>query len=187
MGRPKAWLEVGSRTLLDVLVEVLAPVCDPVVVVGRRGQALPKTGAPVHYGTDPAAYDGQGPLAGLLAGIRVLHAEGVDIAFVGACDQALLTTRHVAFMVDALGDADMVCVDEPGRGLEPLGGVLRVQPALAAAERSLRGSARSLRAFARAMDTHTVTLASVPDPDVFTPCNTPGEWARIVARLVSAG
>src|SRR3989338_8597714 len=78
MGRPKAWLPVGARTMLETVVGaiaaglraaagakasniVAAPVAAaPIVVVGATGQDLPAAGEPVLRVDDDI--EGEGPL-----------------------------------------------------------------------------------------------------------------------------
>ncbi len=144
MGRDKASLAFGSGTLLSRVVSILAGVVDEIVIVARRGQALPALEPParvrgtVHVGRDVGltreaiarapvivhAYDeveGRGPLGGLAPGLEAL---GAPVAFASACDVPFLSDAFVRLMFDALGDADVAIPEAEGR-LHPLGAVYR--------------------------------------------------------------
>ncbi|MBI4242264.1 MAG: NTP transferase domain-containing protein, partial [Candidatus Rokubacteria bacterium] len=115
MGRPKAWLPVGDRTMLETVVGAIAtglraaagakasdlvaapgagtpmaaaPVAAaPIVVVGAPGQDLPAAGVPVLRVDDDI--EGEGPLRGMAAGFAALQGKA-DAAFVSSCDVPLL-------------------------------------------------------------------------------------------------
>ena len=86
MGRDKASLPFGDETMLERIAAVVQPCVDEVHLVAREGQEIPsnaKLGLPV--ARDPA--EGNGPLAGLAAGLRAITPER---AFVVSCDVPLL-------------------------------------------------------------------------------------------------
>lgn len=66
MGRDKAVLRLGGRTLVDRAVAVLADCCDPVLIASGDGRRL--TGPGVEQVADRPP--GAGPLAGILAGLE---------------------------------------------------------------------------------------------------------------------
>lgn len=187
MGEPKAGLRLDDgRTLLDVITTSLAAVCEPVIVVGRRGVDLPTVTAPVVRADDPAPFEGQGPLAGMLAGLQALAARQVDRAFVCACDHALLTPAHVTFVLGALvrdPPVELVAVRSDDGFVQPLGGALRVAPARAAAHGLLTRGVRKVGALCRELDTREVAEAALPDPEGLAPCNTPEQWAKLRGRI----
>jgi len=82
MGRDKAGLPFGDETLLERVVGRVAPLVDELVVAARSDQDVPGDFEVVR---DPPG--GEGPLAGLVAGLRALQAEQV---FVTACDAPLI-------------------------------------------------------------------------------------------------
>ena len=88
MGKPKYNLPFGSETLLQRSVRNLRGAVCPIVIVGAPDQDLP-TIPHVLSICDPVA--GQGPLMGLMAGLK--HVEGVSEWALGTgCDMPFITT-----------------------------------------------------------------------------------------------
>src|SRR5262245_44208050 len=83
MGRPKAWLPIGGKTMLQRVVRVLHEVVSPVVVVAAEGQDVPPLSADVEIIRDEQA--DRGPLQGLVTGMRALK-NRVSIVYVSSCD-----------------------------------------------------------------------------------------------------
>ncbi|MDP6980340.1 MAG: molybdenum cofactor guanylyltransferase [Myxococcota bacterium] len=86
MGEDKAHLPFGAATLIEHIVATVSGCVDEVWLVAREGQAIPaneRLGLPV--ARDPAS--GEGPLAGLAAGLAAVRASQ---AFVVSCDAPLV-------------------------------------------------------------------------------------------------
>jgi molybdopterin-guanine dinucleotide biosynthesis protein A len=136
MGRDKASLPFRGETLLERVVRRIRPVVDDVVVVARKGQALPPLPADVRIVRDDV--EDMGPLGGLAPGLRASRADAV---FACACDAPFVGGAAVAHVFGRLGGADVAIVEEAGRPC-PLFAVYR--PSVAArierliAERRLR-------------------------------------------------
>lgn len=184
MGRDKATLPFGKSTLLGHVAGALAPLVDEIVIVSRRGQALPPlafAGVRVRMAHDEV--EDRGPLGGMAAGLACLDA---PVAFLSSCDAPLLTGAFVAALFDALGAADIAVPDVGGR-IHPLAGVYRRDPVLAAV-RTLLAADRLRPVFLleglahvrvpedrlRAADPHLHSLENV---------NSPEDLARAIARL----
>jgi molybdopterin-guanine dinucleotide biosynthesis protein A len=136
MGRDKATMEVEGRPLGMRPVEALGPLVAEVVVAGR---ALPGLEARVVADALPGA----GPLAGVVAGLRVVR---TPLAVAVACDMPSLVPAVVAMLLDTLRAGpglSAACCEGP-RGLEPLPLALRasaegpLRAALERGERALR-------------------------------------------------
>lgn len=98
MGRDKAtlpWGEPGG-TLLGHVVRVLLDVVDDVVVVARRTQQLPELPEVVRVAHDDV--EDEGPLRGLLAGLRATRASSV---YASGCDTPWLRRAFVEALFDA--------------------------------------------------------------------------------------
>jgi len=179
MGRDKASLPFGDRPLIAHVVQALARAVSEIVLVARRGQALPDVGALPSHVTLRRAYDeteGQGPLGGLAPGLRALAA---PVAFVTGCDAPFVTPAFVGAVFAALGDADAALPFVGGR-LHPLSGAYRREAALAATEallaagrlralgvfEAVRG-VRVLEAALRAVDPELRSLENVNDPETY--------------------
>lgn len=103
MGRPKAGLPWGDKSLLaHVVGRVSDGVDGPVVVVRAPGQALPALPLGVRVVDDPQ--EGLGPLQGIAAGLAAAEA---PVAFVTATDMPLLHGAYIRRVLALLGDADV--------------------------------------------------------------------------------
>ncbi len=139
MGRPKAWLPFGGRTMLQAVVEAVreglvdrrsrpggeADSVDggsPLVVVGAPNQDLPPLAPGVVRVDDDI--EGEGPLRGMSAGIRALSGRAVA-AYVSSCDTPLLRPQFVTRMIALLEDHDIVVPVVEGRH-HPLAAVYRM-------------------------------------------------------------
>lgn len=143
MGRDKALLRVGGRTLVARAVDVASTCCDEVALVGRSTAALRALGCPVLADRRP----GQGPLGGLETALA-WAAPGAVLVL--ACDLPDFDRRAVRRVTDA---ADWEASTAPptawvasgGGERQPLAAVYSptclevVQRQLAAGDRSMSG------------------------------------------------
>ncbi len=117
MGRDKASLVLGGRTLLQRVVDAVGVIASEVVVVGAPGRDLPAVVSPRALLLVADSVEGQGPLAGIIAG---LDATERAVAVVVGCDQpfvqpallahlAELATMHVAAVPVVDGRAQPLC------------------------------------------------------------------------------
>ncbi len=119
MGRDKATLPFGPRTMLDRILALLRPVVDERIVVARPGQDLPALPPDARLAFDRRL--DRGPLQGLEAG---LEAAASDVLFATACDTPFLSRALVGLLFERLGDASVVVAEAGGR-LHPLAAVYR--------------------------------------------------------------
>jgi len=100
LGRNKALLELGGRSLLARAVATVRPLCTEVIVVGgpSAGQA---------QGTRCVAdiYPGHSALGGIHAGLRAAHTE---YSLVVACDMPFLSRDLLRYMIGRLGGYEVV-------------------------------------------------------------------------------
>jgi molybdopterin-guanine dinucleotide biosynthesis protein A len=209
MGRPKAWLPVGGRTMLETVVGAIfdglraaagasagavnaavkpgAPnlVAAPIVVVGAPGQELPPAGEPVLRVDDDV--EGEGPLRGMAAGLGELRGKA-DAAFVSSCDVPLLRPAFVARLIALLGDNDIAVpwVD----GLQhPLAAVYRIEVLETVRDLLARQMRRPSFLFERRL-TRLVPAAELeaadPRLDSLKNFNTPDEYESLVRSLETA-
>ncbi len=201
MGRPKAWLPFGGRTMLQAVVEAVwgglvehrsqscgegdsADGDSPLIVVGAPDQDLPPLMPGVVRVDDDI--EGEGPLRGMSAGIGALSGRAVA-AYVSSCDTPFLRPQFVARMIALLGDHDIVVPVVEGRH-HPLAAVYRVSvlgeiDALLSAERR-----RPFFLFER-VRTREVGLDDLrhidPGLDSLRNFNTPDEYDELAARSVA--
>jgi molybdopterin-guanine dinucleotide biosynthesis protein A len=189
MGRDKAWLPFGERTLLEHVVERLAAVATPLVVVAAPEQALPPLPPAVRVVRDLREHEG--PLVALALGLAALEAR-VDYAYVSATDVALVSpplVRRLALL--AHGHDAAVPVTEGRR--HPLHAVYATHLQVAA-ERLVAAGERRLLALAEHADTRFVAASELladaeiarTDPELvaFATVNTPEEYQSLLERMI---
>jgi molybdenum cofactor guanylyltransferase len=189
MGRDKAWLELDGRPLLARVIELLARRCSPIVISTRPGQRLPEFDELEPWEVEPWRVEDPepdaGPLVGLQAALERLAAHGVARAYLGSCDAAGLSERHVDFMLERL-QADPTAIAavpiDDERRRHPLAAAIDVAGLLERATAQLAAGQHRLQALFDGPDIIDVPIAELPDPEALAPCNTPQEWAALLTR-----
>lgn len=189
MGRDKALLPVGEKTLLEHILERFQRVYDEVLVSVNAPDRYPPLGVPAVADITP----GCGPLSGLQA---VLRAGSHPYCFVAACDMPFVEPAMGIWLWQQLADRypaecarehpAVVAVPSLGGRPEPLH-ALYGRGCLAAVERALARGDWKMSAF---YDEVTVWVA--PDdllrrafPDLektFTNVNTPADYQGMIQR-----
>jgi molybdopterin-guanine dinucleotide biosynthesis protein A len=123
MGQPKMSLPFGDELMLPRVVRILSEVVSPIVVVAAADVEPPALPADVIIARDE--HEGLGPLAGLAAGLAAMPA-GVEAAYASACDVPLLKPAFVRFLLDALGEKQMVIPREE-KYYHPLAAVYKTE------------------------------------------------------------
>ncbi|HET8945852.1 MAG TPA: molybdenum cofactor guanylyltransferase [Candidatus Polarisedimenticolia bacterium] len=177
MGRDKASIDLGGRTLLTRAVEIIRRAGGTPVVVSPPRPDLDRLG--VRLLDD----EGTGPLQALRMGLGAASGP----AFALACDLPLLPAEVVAFLVDGLSGAPAVVPRALGK-LQVLAAaygpsaVAAIDAALAAGETSVQGAVAALEPRIVEMD----ALAAWGDERMFLNVNTPEDLRR-AAELLPAG
>lgn len=191
MGRPKPWLEIEGETLLHRIARIVAAACPVVVVVGAPAQSLPPLPDGVARVDDPPEHAGLGPLAGALTGLVALGDLAADLVYVGACDAAWLTTRHVRHVLDVLArtNSAMAVVPESGpfedgkRIVHATSGAVRLPVARATALALVQSGQRSLRSLYDGLAARRIAATTLPDPEAVRACNEPADWDAAVQAI----
>ena len=180
MGRDKALLALGERTLIERALVALDQVCAEVRLCCGAQPRYAELGRGLLLDRLP---DG-GPLAGVEAALASLGPD--DCLVVTPVDLPWLSAAVLEALVSAraAADADVACA-RSALGLEPLVSVwaARCLPAVQAALR--RGERRMVAPMARLSDHGTLTLVEVTFAArsmarVFDNLNTPLDWQRAV-------
>ena len=175
-GRDKLKEPYRGAPLLHHAVFRLAEVCREVVVVIEPQGPEPSlpVGSPLRIARDPVG--GQGPLAGLAAGLAGVR---TDLVLVAAGDMPTLSKAVLAQMLQlaATTGGDAVALQD-GETIRPLPVVLRGEEAgetarelLGRGERSLLALLRALRVTSldertwRALDPEGMTLRDIDEPE----------------------
>lgn len=173
MGRDKAFLPYGRSTLIEETVRPLEKLFNEVLVVVSPGQDVPS----LSWRTAADDVSGEGPLRGILTGLRNARNEAV---FILACDAPGLSAAVVQKIAAASAGADIAIVVTYGGLREPLLGVYRksVVPDIEALLRS--GERSILPLFGR------VKMREVPFErrDIPANINTPEEYRAFTGNEI---
>ena len=176
MGRDKALLAVGGRTLFEITLAAVREVIGTVILVGDRPERFASIGLPVY----PDLLDGSS-LGGVYTGLA--RAETSRI-FVVSCDLPFPSAAVIRRLVELSPGYDVVVPETPN-GYEPLFAVYSQgcrEPIL----RQLDGGNRCVFDFYPQVRTRAVTvdeLADIADIDrCFLNLNTPEEYRRITGE-----
>jgi molybdopterin-guanine dinucleotide biosynthesis protein A len=153
-GREKLAEPIAGRSLLAHAVSGVAAVADEVIVVLAPHAPEPSLAADVTFARDPEPH--QGPLIGLLAGLRV--ATGHRAIVIGG-DMPTPDPEVLRLLLDGLGQAAASALSD-GRDLRPLPLALVRDPALEAAARLTTSGERRLRGLLAALDALAVPEAA---------------------------
>lgn len=184
MGQDKARLPFGGSSLLSWVVNRIATVCRPVIVVARDGSAYPDCGAVVIGDQWP----GCGPLGGLYTG---LAAAETPYAAAVACDLPFVEPGLLAGLIERAPGWDAVVPHVGGRA-QPLCAIYH-RGVGQAAEKILRRCGRSIHALLAAPDLRVLHVQEEElrawDPTLrsFTNINTPEEYERAKALVERSG
>jgi molybdenum cofactor guanylyltransferase len=181
-GADKAFLTVDGQTVFQRTLRLLRRCFPQVVVVSNHPEKYARFDVPVTADEFP----GQGPLAGIHAGLGLVDA---PYAFVVACDMPFLRAEPIAFLVQALAAQEAVipCWDDD---IEPLHAVYATALRSRMAE-ALRSGVRAIREFLP-----TVKATYVPEAamrgvrgadEAFRNVNTPEEAARFAVEMQPGG
>lgn len=186
MGTAKAQLPFGRESLLDRVVQVVADVVSPIVVVAAPAQELPRLPSDVLIAHD--ARTGRGPLEGILAGLKALRGQ-VDAAFVSSCDAPFLRPELVRRLVESLGEFAAVAPRLDDRWY-PLTAVYRLD-VLPRVERMLAQDRLRVRDLLDECGARGITRDELQavDPGLHSlrSCNTPEEYERLRAEVGRTG
>lgn len=147
-GRDKGMVPWQSRPMAAWVYDALAAVASPVLISANRSRDDYRTLAPDLVFKDDSAVSGQGPLAGLLTGMKQAAALGADAVLVCPCDTPEITPDVLSYLVNTWRKApeNPVIAECEGRA-HPLHGVYPVSlaPLL---EKQLREGNRRVMVFA---------------------------------------
>ena len=116
IGREKAWVELGGKSLLQHAVSNLEFLNSEIVIVKAPEGELPTVSAGVNLRVIQDSVGGKGPLAGILSG---LVNSKYSYNLIVACDMPLLNKDLVKYMISSVKDYYAV-VPRLGKHLEPL-------------------------------------------------------------------
>lgn len=178
MGREKAMLELGGRTLLERALQLALTVAAEAIVVGSRGEFE-------RYGRLlEDVYPGQGPLGGIHA---ALWASPTDLNLILAVDTPFLEARFLEFLVaQARESGAVVTVPRTADGFHPLAAVYR-RAFRETAEQALAEGRNKIDALFAEVETRVLEEEELRRlafaPAIFENLNTPEELEHARQRL----
>ena len=179
MGRDKAFLNLGGRSLLERAISTAEAACDRVVLVGDR-ERLGKYGVVVED-----QYEGQGPLAGIQAALTSEFASQWNVIL--AVDTPAVPATFVEYLIEnARVSLSVVTVPRVNGYTQPLCAAYRREFAetAQAALREGRNKIDPLFAAVPARIVEETELAVAGfRPDMFDNVNTPEDWERMQRRM----
>ena len=179
-GTPKALLELGSRRIIERVVDVVAAVADDLLLVTNT----PDLYAFLRLPMASDVYPDHGSLGGIYSGLRA--APG-DAAFTVACDMPFLRADVARLVIERAGQGDVV-VPRVGDQYETMHAVYH-RSCLGPIDTRLRAGRLKITGFfedVRVVEVGEDEVARLADPAVvFMNVNTPAELER-ARRLAPA-
>jgi len=185
MGRDKAFLELGGRPLIEIVIERMSRVCAEVLVVA----APPSSDGDIPMVPDVRSYAGLGvPVVedcfrdvGVLGGLHAgLEAAAHELTLAVGCDMPFLNPDLLRVFAGWAEEFDVVVLRHgDGERVEPLHAAYR-RTCLPAIENAVRTGRRRIISFFSQVRVRYATLDEVLpfDPHLrsFRNVNTPEEW-----------
>jgi molybdopterin-guanine dinucleotide biosynthesis protein A len=175
MGSDKAFLRLGSLTLLEHMITIAKEVCDNVALIGDRQRLAP-------YGrVIEDQFAGQGLLAGIHAALTSASAK--DLNLVLAVDLPKVSIALLKYLLNAAAETSATVTVPYSNGFsQPLCAVYRKEFAAIAETALLAGRNKIDPLFATAM-TRKIDEAEIAklgfSPSIFDNVNTPEDWQRL--------
>lgn len=173
MGRDKAFLKLGARTLLELAVEMAGTVAEEVRIVAPQERFLTVAR------TIEDIYPGCGPLGGIHA---ALSRTSTELNLILAVDLPFVEPNFLSYLVaQASQTAALVTVPQTADGWQPLCAVYRREFG-PLAEKALQRKRNKIDALFVPADTRAISEAEMQrmgfSVQMFRNLNTPAEFAR---------
>ena len=177
MGEDKAFLRLGDQTLLDLVREIAAGVCQVVSIVGDRARFGPKAIEDI--------FPDSGPLGGIHA---ALSATSSELNLILAVDTPFLDPKFIRWMLDrAASSREVVTVPKLSSGFQPLCAVYR-RSFKEVAEDALKRGRFKIDPLYEKVSTRTITDADLKqlafDSRMFDNLNTRADFERALKEKI---
>ena len=175
IGREKALLSMGTRTLIELVLERLRPCVQQVVVIGNAHNA-PALEALTHVRVLTDLKPAHGPLMGIYTGLR--HTDTPLNVFVG-CDMPWLDGRLIERLTNAWSEqVESVASLHPLEGVQPFPLVCHLR-ACRRVGALLDGGQRSLKTLLHAPSARLVRIEEPELQRSFANINTVEDYAKL--------
>jgi len=182
MGRPKAFLPFGGRTIIEHLLDTARDVFDEVFLVSNE----PESFSHLSVDTLKDILPYRGPLGGILSGLLVASN---PYAFVIACDMPLVTRKLIRQMAGQRHDADVVVLSHAD-GIEPLLGIYS-KNCIRPLEESLFSGRLKMQDFLSGLQAKTFVCPerqlSAGELPAYFNVNTPQEYSELITKARTTG
>jgi molybdopterin-guanine dinucleotide biosynthesis protein A len=179
MGVPKQWLILDGQPILVHLSREVGRICEQVVVVTHEPKDLERL-RELGQQAVPDRFPGQGPLAGLEAGLRQFRAD--DVVCLVGCDLPFLRAEVLKDLEELLKSHPMVdaVVPQDGDQIYPVSAVYRgqVREVVASCLQEGRNRMRSFLEEIRVLYVPVERWRHV-EPFPFFNMNTPADYERV--------
>lgn len=179
MGTDKTQLRIGNHTLIEYVIDRVAPLSDDLMLCGNHLERFAHLPTPRLI---QDTYTGIGALAGIHS---ALQAARYERTLVLACDMPLISLHLARYMIVLSSSHDAV-VPHLGDQIEPLFAVY-TRRCLPAIERAIQRGQRRIISFyphvlVRYVEEEEIALLD-PQHHSFLNANTPEDWQRIQTLL----
>ncbi len=191
MGQDKALLEVGACSLVAHQINALASLFDSILLVANeskmsfiKGLSISEENYSRELGQIVDELDGfEGPLSGLLAGLKESDQIGAEYVGLLACDMWGVKEEHFAYLEEALHreNADFVCFEIEGR-IQPLLAVMKTS-VLSSLDQYFYQGGRAVMPWVRSLQRLHVEQLKLDSLAALTNVNTPEKYQMISASL----
>jgi molybdopterin-guanine dinucleotide biosynthesis protein A len=178
MGQNKALMQLGGERLVDRVVRTLRTSCDALLMVTNT----PEVYADVGIRMVGDVWPGKGSLGGIYS---ALYHATTPYVLVVACDMPFLQPASLTYLIEQIGDHDVVIPEVLGEQ-QPLHAIY-ARTCLQPIKRRLEADRLRIVGFLPDVRVRTVTAAELQpfDPELlaFQNLNTPEEFEAAACRL----
>jgi len=180
MGRDKACVEIGGRSMLEMVIDRLSPLFGSLMIIGGGSDLRAPPDVPVY----PDLRPGMGSLGGIYTAVVKSSTEQV---FCAACDMPFIRREVVEHMIGLSGNGYDAVVPRINGELEPLC-ALYSRDIRSAIERDLDNGVRRIKTTLSSLRVRVVEEDELvpidPELTTFFNINTPEDLER--ARTIAA-
>ena len=168
MGKNKAFLEKEGVSLAERSLAVLDSVFEEVLVSSNSPELFERFGVPVIEDIFPD----KGPMGGLYS---VLKLAKYDYVFIMACDMPNVSSEGIQFLIDKIGNEDIVVPSVLGR-LHPLHAFYHKRITEEVENRLMKERLK----IAELIENCNAKIVQGMSNEILVNANTPEEWAMII-------
>jgi molybdopterin-guanine dinucleotide biosynthesis protein A len=136
IGRKKALLSLGGRSLISYVIEAAFEFSDEIFVIVEKEEDIEGLGQlPNYVSAVSDVIPGRGPLMGMYSGLRYLRSE---YSVILPCDSPFIKANVMRYLIERVQGFDAAVPIWTNGYVEPLHSVYRVKAALKAAKEALK-------------------------------------------------